>query len=58
MQQRRLTAALVKLQEGTANQAGEGRVEGTASRPEQSKLKNGKLHDKDHSELAPEISEK
>lgn len=58
MQIRWLTPALVELQEGTANQAGEGRVEGTASRPEQSKFKMEDCMNKDHFELAPEISGK
>lgn len=65
MQKRRLTPALVKLQKGTANQAGEGRVEGTAnrvegtaSRPEQRKFKMEDHMNKDNFELAPEINEK
>lgn len=58
MQKRRLTPALVKLQKGTANQAGEGRVEGTASKLEQRKFKMEDCMNKDNFELAPEINEK
>lgn len=47
-----------KVLRTSANQAGEDRVEGTASRPEQSKFKREDCTNKDRFELAPEISGK